>query len=276
MERELMVHSLSSNHRIRQDFCTTQTSQSETPWCRLLRPSTPAPTRYQSPLPRTSHRSRNIVLYSAVLTSVRLTKRGACDSTAFLSSNILARANATQIGQAMRIALAQGMHTDMPVENLGDALVQRCRKIWWTVYILDRQMTSLMGLPQSIRDDDISCQLPTFSGSSQRAAALNMQIKLARIYADIARSMLDSSLYPSVMILIFNFLAVYGVKGRLRKKFVVSIKTVLDGIASLAEELRQGFPLHADERFGGISRLPAHLHLLYYQASTVFTPRNHG
>jgi proline utilization trans-activator len=90
----------------------------------------------------------------------------------------------------MRIALIQGMHTDMPIENLGESLVQRCRKIWWTVYVLDRQMTGLMGLPQSIRDNDISCQIPTFVGSAQRAAALNMQIKLARIYAEIARSML--------------------------------------------------------------------------------------
>jgi proline utilization trans-activator len=96
------------------------------------------------------------------------------------------------MGQAMRIALIQGMHTDMPVENLGQPLVQRCRKIWWTVYILDRQMTSLMGLPQSVQDDDISCQVPTFSGSAQQAAALNMQIKLARIYAEIAKSKLAS------------------------------------------------------------------------------------
>ncbi|KAJ4369216.1 hypothetical protein N0V83_006301 [Neocucurbitaria cava] len=156
------------------------------------------------------------------------------------------------IGQAMRIALAQGMHTDMPVENLGEPVVQRCRKIWWTVYILDRQMTALMGLPQSIRDDDISCQLPTFNGSPHRAAGLNMQIKLARIYAEITRT-------------------VYGNKGRLRKKFVISIKAVLDDLVSLAEELRRSFPLHSDERFGGISRMPAHLHLLYYQAIVVVT-----
>lgn len=92
------------------------------------------------------------------------------------------------IGQAMRIALAQGMHTDMPVADLGEPLVQRFRRIWWTVYNLDRQMTSLMGLPQAIRDDDITCRLPSFSGSAQRAAALDMQIKLARIHADISRS----------------------------------------------------------------------------------------
>jgi proline utilization trans-activator len=94
----------------------------------------------------------------------------------------------------MRISLIQGMHTDMPIENLGEPLVQRCRKIWWTVYILDRQMTSLMGLPQSIQDEDITCQLPHFNGSSQRTAALNMQIKLSRVYAEIARSMFSMTL----------------------------------------------------------------------------------
>lgn len=165
----------------------------------------------------------------------------------------------------MRIALAQGMHTDMPVENLGEPLVQRCRKIWWTVYILDRQMTSLMGLPQSVRDDDISCQLPKFPGSAQRAAALGMQIKLARIYAEIARSKFTQRSGCVQKLTVVPLLAIYGTKGRLRKKFVISIKAVLDDLASLAEELRQSFPLHADERFGGISRMPAHLHLLYYQ-----------
>ena len=90
----------------------------------------------------------------------------------------------------MRIALAQGLHTDMPVADLGEPIVERCRKIWWTIYILDRQMTSLMGLPLSIRDEDISCRPPLYSGSLQRAAALMMQIKLARIYADITTSRL--------------------------------------------------------------------------------------
>jgi proline utilization trans-activator len=46
----------------------------------------------------------------------------------------------------------------------------------------------LMGLPQSIQDDDISCQPPDFVGSAQRAAVLNMQIRLARIHAEIAKS----------------------------------------------------------------------------------------
>ncbi|KAF1972246.1 hypothetical protein BU23DRAFT_508700 [Bimuria novae-zelandiae CBS 107.79] len=156
------------------------------------------------------------------------------------------------IGQAMRIALAEGMHTDMPVAELGEAFVQRCRRIWWSIYILDRQMSSQMGVPQAIRDDDITCQLTHFPESTQRTEALKMQIKLARVYAEISRG-------------------VYGAKGRLRKKFVISIKSILEDMAAIAEELRNSFPLHADGRFGGISRMPAHLHLMYYQAIIVTT-----
>jgi Fungal specific transcription factor domain. len=85
----------------------------------------------------------------------------------------------------MRMAMCYGMHTDMPTRYLGESLVQRYRKIWWTVYILDREMTSLMGLPQSIRDDHLHHQAPTFFVSAQRTAALNMQIKLSQVIAEI-------------------------------------------------------------------------------------------
>lgn len=89
----------------------------------------------------------------------------------------------------MRTALAYGMHTDMPVQRLGEAQVERCRRIWWTVYILDRQMTSLMGLPQSVHDGNIHCQLPVFPESNQRTTTLDMHIKLARVIAEISNGM---------------------------------------------------------------------------------------
>ena len=84
--------------------------------------------------------------------------------------------------------MGQGMHTDMPVQYLGEHLVERCRRAWWTAYVLDREMTSSVGLPQSVIDDDIHPQLPNFAGSVQRSAALNMQIKLSRLIATINRS----------------------------------------------------------------------------------------
>lgn len=65
------------------------------------------------------------------------------------------------IGQAPRIALAEGMHTNMQDQGLDETHVQRCRNLWWTVYILDRQMSSLMGVPLAVRDEDITASLPS-------------------------------------------------------------------------------------------------------------------
>jgi len=96
-------------------------------------------------------------------------------------------ADALEIGQAVRMAMSQGLHTDVPTEQLGEAIVQRYRKVWWTVYVLDREMTSLMGLPQSVRDEDVHTQLPTFQGDPFRTAAFIMRTKLSHFIASIDR-----------------------------------------------------------------------------------------
>lgn len=150
------------------------------------------------------------------------------------------------IGQAMRMAFGYGMHTDMPVHHLGEAVVQRCRKIWWTVHILDRQITSMMGNPQCIRDEDIHCRLPVFSGSPHRTAALDVHIKLVRVIAYINNN-------------------IYGADGRLNEKFLLSTKTALGNIAGLADQLKQMQPLQLDQPDIGVSRMSASLHLLYHQ-----------
>ncbi|KNG82690.1 Zn(II)2Cys6 transcription factor [Aspergillus nomiae NRRL 13137] len=157
------------------------------------------------------------------------------------------------IGQAARIAQAQGMHTNMSAEHLGDAIVQRCRRIWWTIYILDRQMTSLMGLPQSIRDDQLHHQLPYFPGSPQKAIALSMQIKVCQIMDEISSS-------------------VYGPDGRLNRNFLLRTKSALASAAEVITELRKCYDLRLDESsISGVSRLSAHLHLLYHQCIVLAT-----
>jgi proline utilization trans-activator len=86
------------------------------------------------------------------------------------------------------MAIFQSLHTEMPMQQLGSRYVERCRRIWWTVYILDRETTSLMGLPPTIHDDDVTCPLPDFSGATQRVTTLHMQVKLCRIIANINKS----------------------------------------------------------------------------------------
>ncbi|KAJ5141611.1 hypothetical protein N7526_002606 [Penicillium atrosanguineum] len=156
------------------------------------------------------------------------------------------------IGQAMRMAMAEGMHIQMPIEYLGENLVQRCRKIWWTVYILDREMTSLMGLPQTLNDDHVNAHLPAFPYSIQRTAAIGMHIKLSRIIAEINGT-------------------VYAMDGRLNRNFLMRTKAALANIARLADELRDASPLHLDRAVSGVSRISAYLHLLYHQCIVLAT-----
>ncbi|KAF4760048.1 hypothetical protein HAV15_006166 [Penicillium sp. str.  len=154
------------------------------------------------------------------------------------------------IGQAMRIAMAQGMHTSMPVEDLGHDMVQRCGKIWWTIYILDREMTSLMGLPQSINDRYVQTQLPTFADPSE-TMSLGMHIKLSQIIAEVNST-------------------IYVVNGRINRTFLLSTKSALASIAGLADELRESFQLHLDPG-SGVSRISAYLHLQYHQCIILAT-----
>lgn len=165
------------------------------------------------------------------------------------------------------MALGQGMHTDMPQDELGADVVERSRKAWWTAYLLDRQMTSLMGVPQSIHDDDVHSQLPDYADSPQRRTALAMQIRLSRTMCAINKGKEDQ--YATIIILewflLTALLGVYGTDGRLNKRFLIKTKEVLSGIADLTDELQQKFPMQANGPFSTISRTSGYLHLLYHQ-----------
>ncbi|KAJ5358292.1 hypothetical protein N7541_005450 [Penicillium brevicompactum] len=157
------------------------------------------------------------------------------------------------IGQAMRMAMSHGMHMSMPIKELGDHAVERCRRIWWTVYNLDRQMTCIQGLPQSIDDRFMQASLPSFPESPERVGMLNLHIKLSQSLSDINKRCSKSKK------------AVYAIDGRISKDFLLSTKETLSKLASLADELRETFPLRLYEGDTGIPRASAYLHLFYQQ-----------
>jgi hypothetical protein len=93
---------------------------------------------------------------------------------------------------ALRIALSQGLHRDIVSGVLDDPEVTRYRNAWWTLYILDRKLSSLMGAPCSINDSDISVPIPGDQTSSRKSSALDMHIKLSRLKAKILDSLSHS------------------------------------------------------------------------------------
>ena len=94
----------------------------------------------------------------------------------------------------MRTAIAFGFHTDMPTNQHARDVIERCRKIWWTTYILDSHMSALMGLPRTMNERDISAHLPDFDGSMHRTRALHIHIELANIEGMIQQSQYSNQL----------------------------------------------------------------------------------
>lgn len=98
-----------------------------------------------------------------------------------------------QLGTGLRIALSQGFHRDLS-GDLDNAEVIRLRSVWWTLYILDRKFSSLMGAPSSIHDSDITASLPVPNFSVQKAKALDMHVKLSRLIAQVLNSKCRSAI----------------------------------------------------------------------------------
>lgn len=63
-------------------------------------------------------------------------------------------------GLALRSALILGWHVDADMENQNRFELEHRRRIWWTVYMFERMLSSKAGLPLSFADDSVSTELP--------------------------------------------------------------------------------------------------------------------
>ncbi|EAW16782.1 putative C6 transcription factor [Aspergillus fischeri NRRL 181] len=126
------------------------------------------------------------------------------------------------IGHAMRVALVEGLHRALPVEQLGEKRVQRCTKIWWTVYILDRKFSSLIGSPASVNDEDVTTVLWDPKSSSEETAALSLHVRITQVITRVLNT-------------------VYSANGKLGGAFLHGIRSILHEMTELSRELEEVF-----------------------------------
>lgn len=86
-----------------------------------------------------------------------------------------------QLGQAIRIAQMEGLHTQLPEEDLGSETVTRCRNLWWTLYIMDRHFSCSVGLPMSVKDSEITTKINPLNMGSQGDMARSLQVNLSHL-----------------------------------------------------------------------------------------------
>ncbi|CEP62192.1 Put3p LALA0_S04e09912g [Lachancea lanzarotensis] len=63
-------------------------------------------------------------------------------------------------GQALRACLIMGWHVDAQRDTLSRFDLEHRRRLWWTVYMFERMLSSKAGLPLSFDDESITTELP--------------------------------------------------------------------------------------------------------------------
>jgi hypothetical protein len=161
------------------------------------------------------------------------------------------------------------MYTGMHGVCLENDYIQQCRLVWWTVYVLERRMSSLLGVPFRISEESISVSLPANSRQFPNSNALKMQVTLCQILAKI-----DLSESPNLLPTRFAklYLAVYGNEGKIDRRYISATQAVLRDIAKITEQLNTSFDLYENASTRGISRISAHLHLLGHQVWIIKEP----
>lgn len=93
-----------------------------------------------------------------------------------------------QLSNAIRIAQMEGLHTQLPEEELGAEKVTYCQDLWWTLYIMDRHFSSSLGLPMSVQDSDITTPVNPPNIGSQSDSARSLQVNLSHLMSIIVTS----------------------------------------------------------------------------------------
>lgn len=106
------------------------------------------------------------------------------------------------IGMALRMAISLGLHqevkssSDHPMlHEIDEGVREHRRRVWWSIYSLDRILSAKSGNPITIQDEDIGVALPSkLPGEAEYcpAVVLRHYTQLSRILGDIHKSIYSS------------------------------------------------------------------------------------
>ncbi|KAF2165085.1 hypothetical protein M409DRAFT_67379 [Zasmidium cellare ATCC 36951] len=84
-------------------------------------------------------------------------------------ANSLGRVKSAHVycGIAVRIGIGLGLHRSQAGSSTMSPVQREVRRrVWWTLYLFDRMISSKLGYPLAIRDDDIDVEFPSMEGLS--------------------------------------------------------------------------------------------------------------
>ncbi|USW58592.1 hypothetical protein Slin15195_G119110 [Septoria linicola] len=129
------------------------------------------------------------------------------------------RATAYQyIGQALRLCYVEGIHLHIPDDEFSPEFSKRCHKVWWVVYVLDRELSALMGAITPVADDNVTAFVAPERQTSILDRALMLRVRLSRLIADTCTTL-------------------YSVDDRFGSSFVRNTTGILHRLAGVSHEI---------------------------------------
>ncbi|RFN49243.1 hypothetical protein FIE12Z_6464 [Fusarium flagelliforme] len=179
-------------------------------------------------------------LYEDPLLSIEIL----CLAALFMHAADLLQEAYVTIGQALRISVTKVLNKQFP-EAMRSTNFEYQRRLWWTVYCIDRKCAAMLGSPSVMREDDISIPFPELNSGDESQNAFAIHAILSSHLGKI----LD---------------VIYGVHEQ-QKNFLVEVKSILSRLAETYVVLREHLPLDVQQPGQPLSRESATLHLLMHQ-----------
>ncbi|KAI8724101.1 Zn(2)-C6 fungal-type domain-containing protein [Fusarium sp. LHS14.1] len=179
-------------------------------------------------------------LYEQPLLSIEIL----CLAALFMHATDLLQESYVTIGQALRMSVTNVMNKLFP-EALRPPNVEYQRRLWWTVYCIDRKSAAMLGSPSVMRDDDISIPFPDIKEENDAQNAFAIHVRISSHLGKI----LD---------------VIYGTHGQ-QRNFLVEVKSILSRLAETSSVLREHMYLDLQQSRESVNREAATLHLLLHQ-----------
>ncbi len=171
------------------------------------------------------------------------------------------RPAATLIAIAFKLAHRLRLHTRSSREMFDDSTALERDRVFWIMYVLDREMSLRLRDPYLQQDDDMDVALPEFKDLNDKSSIIfagdgQTWLNFLLCRTDLAR--IQARMYHGI----------YSV--RAEKSTVDEREAAMADLDSMVHEWKQSIPLQfqpdmlSDRSFGTNLRYLVHLHFIYY------------
>ncbi|KAG0161120.1 hypothetical protein PDIDSM_8653 [Penicillium digitatum] len=156
------------------------------------------------------------------------------------------------IGLALRLAIALGCNLrEVDQHCLPSQSAHRLR-LWWTVYMLDRRLSSGLGLAAGADERQLRTEIPRNAMGFQSPIALAINVRIARVTDDIMSSL-------------------YGIKSITQLELVQKIQQILQELHDTGRSFPKSLMLDFNRPLQLVPRTGASLYLMLFQAIILCT-----